>query len=66
MDQPMTDYRTHCLYVKTHEPWFRSNMKLSYYKNATRAALILRHPFDSAFAEKKRLESYSQLLVNVL
>ena len=58
MDHPITDYRTHCLYVKTHEPWFPSNIKKSYYKTATRAALILRHPFDSALAEKKRLEPF--------
>ena len=49
-------YYTHCLYVKTHEPFFeRPPPKIgSLILTVDRAAVILRHPFDSALSEFKR------------
>jgi len=51
-------YYTHCLYVKTHEPFFeRPPPKIgSLILTVDRAAVILRHPFDSALSEFKRLK----------
>jgi len=39
-----------CLFLKSHEPWF-------WEPNSTdpeKAVLLLRHPYDAAFAEYKR------------
>ena len=44
---------TKCPYIKTHEPWF-SDGDWKYYNLADRAALVLRHPYDSALSEFKR------------
>lgn len=44
--------KTTCLFIKTHEPWYW-NPKHSLI--ADKVTLLLRHPYDSAFAEFKRL-----------
>ena len=44
---------TKCPYIKTHEPWFFDG-DWKYYNLADRAALVLRHPYDSALSEFKR------------
>lgn len=54
--QPLDTMSTHCPYIKTHEPWFKSPSDWKYFKlaEADRTALVLRHPFDSALSEYKR------------
>ncbi|XP_067951373.1 uncharacterized protein [Watersipora subatra] len=41
-----------CLFEKMHGPWFRTTPK-KVNESISRATLLLRHPFDSAFAEYK-------------
>jgi len=46
-----------CPFVKTHEPCFsggRGQAKQEMMGQASRAAIILRHPFDCALSEFKR------------
>ena len=55
-NQKIQAYFTHCPYIKTHEPYIYepSAKPRSYILSVNRAALILKHPFDSAFSEFKR------------
>ena len=56
-DSPGRFY-SHCPYIKTHEPffWEPSGKPKSYLLSVERAAIILRHPFDSALSEFKRYD----------
>ena len=42
---------TTCLFLKTHEPWYWNEQHSLL---ADKVVLLLRHPYDSAFAEFKR------------
>mgnify|MGYP001804338159 CR=1 FL=1 len=58
IQQPETPdiFYTHCPYIKTLEPYIYepSAKPRIYILSVNRAALILRHPFDSALSEFKR------------
>ncbi|XP_067950990.1 serine/arginine repetitive matrix protein 5-like isoform X2 [Watersipora subatra] len=43
---------TNCLFLKNHEPW---GLLLNPNEFAVRSTLLLRHPFDAAFSEYKRI-----------
>ena len=61
-------FYTHCTFIKTHEPCFFgvSAKPKSYLLLVDRAAVILRHPFDSAFSEFKRYVICDAMLVKAV
>ena len=56
--------QTHCLFYKSHEPWWKSAKTVC--EGTSRGVLLLRHPYDAAFSEYKRWVTVKHFTLEIM